>query len=521
MKNKILVPLFFLAFLVWFFYFLLRPDFFSSEDAAIYADIARNIVSGKGAVSNSLYPFFLDKIPPSSGPWPSLYPHFYPLVLSLGFLIFGISQVSSAATNGVFFLATLSFLFLLAKRLFNQKVAILSSLWYIFNPSLLGFSTSGMTESLFIFLTVASFYFLFLENSQPFLTGFLIGLSYLTRFQGILFLLITLGVLLLQKKTRGREIIYLLIGFFLPVIIYKLLLPPTVLDYGGFKESFIWSIISTGAIIPQAGVSSILKPPALDALPANLALVFKKIVFNFYYFLQGFLTATIPTIVVLYILNFFLPTSKKASQFRILILSLLITFAFFHFITLFEFRYLQTLLPFIIILSSATFLAFLEKFTPKKLAQYAAIFTFLFIILPLFTSSGSGTAIKRAFAHPRKTTILYLLAKIVKENTSSEAITVTDKAAHIAWYGNRKTILLPLNPEDLAKIDKKIPVDALFISNYYPEHFPLWQNLVENPRDFGNFYFAKSFIIKPEENYYRIPVKAVLYLKKKTPFSPK
>lgn len=517
--RKTIFLLCFLAFLVWFANLKLHPDSFNIQDAAVYADIARNISTGHGAVSNVLEPIFFTKAPASMTPWPSLYPQFYPLILSLGFLVLGISENTSFAVNGFFYIATIPLLYLLAAKLFSKKVAILASLWYILNPSLLEFSISGMSESLFIFLIVSSVYLLFLKRIfWLFSAGILIGLAYLTRHQGALVLLGVLPFLLLGFKgtNRIKGTIIVLAGFILPVILSKLWLAPMILDYENIQNNNIWNLLATDAIFPVTSLADLPEPVTFLNIINNLNLVFKKIAINFFHFWQGLFLSTTPILIGFYILSLFLSLSlsRKARQLKVLTIFLLILFITFHLVTVLNFRYLLPLLPLVIILSSHAFLSIIEKFNPKHVLLSTGIFTLLFIVIPLFTSPGYGTSVERAFAKPRKPTVLYLLGEIVRENTPKEAIIATDQAPHVAWYADRKSISLPRQPDTLPKIDKKFPIGVLFLSSYFPEHYPAWQNLVENPRDFGDFKFVKSFEIKPEDNYYRIPIKAVLYTKK-------
>lgn len=514
--KKQIIFLCVLAVIVWSLNLFLHPDFFHSPDAAIYANVARNIIQGKGATVDSTLPLLLTYYPPSPGPWPSPYPLLFPLTVAFSFLIFGISEFSSALINGLFFVAALPLIYLLAEKFFNKKVAVVSSLWYIFNPNLLYFSISGMTESLFIFLMTASIYLLFLEkNSFLFLSGVLIGLSFSTRFQGFLVLPIILGFVWFKKR-RLLPLICLFIGFVSVTILSKFILPPIAEDYVSLNNHHLWTSIAEDSVFKN-GVGRVIEPITFQLIRTNLKLVIKKVVFNLYYLAQGLLTSTTPSLVVLYILSFFAPFSQKIRQFRLLTISLLLILAFFHLITIFNFRYLHPLLPLIIIIAAAAFLSFLEKFNPKKLFPYTAIFTFFFIIIPCFTSPGWGTSIQRALARPRKPTIISILGKIAKDNTPPEAIIVSNEFAHLAWYGERKTIQWPANLDDFEKIDKEVvPVDAIFLSShdFQTPLGPGWQELVDNPGNFGDFRFAKKFKIKPEENYYGIPVKAVLYLKK-------
>ncbi len=197
---------------------------------------------------------------------------------------------------------------------------------------------------------------------------------------------------------------------------------------------------------------------------------------------------------------------------------MILIFLSFHLVSYFDFRYFQPLIPLIIINAAALFLSFLKKLNPQKVPFLAAVFTLLFVIIPCFTSPFWGSSIQRSLVRPRKPTFNAILAKIAQENTPPEAIIVSEFPDVLAWQGNRRAIQLPLNLADFNQIDQEIvPIDAIFLSDQEirPRLESEWEELISNPHDFDDFYFAKSFEIKAEENYYRIPVRAVLYLKKK------
>ena len=206
-----------------------------------------------------------------------------------------------------------------------------------------------------------------------------------------------------------------------------------------------------------------------------------------------------------------------AGKFKLLILWFLLILLLFHSLTYFNLRYLHPILPLIIIVAASTFLSFLEKFNPRKTLQFCAIFTVLFIILPAFTSPFWGSNIKWALVQPRRPTLDSMIGKIAQENTPPQAIIVANTLrdiANIAWYGNRRSILLPLNLTDLQKIDEDfVPVNFLLLVKIegWPPLEPEWEELIENPRDFGNFSFVKIFEIKPEENYHQMRAKIILY----------
>lgn len=519
-KKSALAPILLLcslALVVWLVNLYFHPDYASSPDASLYAGTARNIIKGNGFYSPGITPSFLGyPIPSLPCGWPAYFGLLHPLAIVIFFLLFGINNFSLILSNGFFFILTLPLLFLLAKKVYNLKTAFLASLWYIFTPSLLDYSISGMSEPLFIFLLILTLFLLFVRKGDLFWAGVTTGLAYLTRFQG-LFLLPPL-TLFIYKTKKDRPFSWLfLAGFATVILLNKLLLPPIASDYANISNHQLWSTIAYNSIIPRYQMARNLTPTTLSLILANLNLVWAKIAVNLYYFSQKFFMITLPSVTLLYILSFLkLNPNLQAKYFKSLSLSLILIFLAFHLVTFSYDRYLHPLLPLIIILAAGTFLSFLEKFNPQKIFKMAVIFTFLFIIIPCFTSPGWGTSIQRTLARPRKPTIISILGKIVKENTPQDAIIISNDFAHLAWYGERRAINLPLSPDELKKLDKVIFIDAVFLSSheFKTQLEPEWQELVDNPHDFGDFYLAEKFEIRPEENYYRIPAKVVLYLKR-------
>lgn len=515
---KHLFLLCFLAVTVWAINLYFHPGSPAGSDAAFHAATARNIVQGHGFKTPATIPAFLaNSIPLSPFGWPALVPHLYPLMVAIFFWFFGINDFSLALTSGFFFVLTIPFCYLLAKKLFNKEVACLACLWYIFTPSILNYSVWGATESLFIFLITLGLFFLIACKDCFFWAGVVFGFSYLTKFQGIL-LFPPFFIYIFKTKKQLSSIFLFLGGFILILAFDKFFLPPLVTNYASFQNHHLWTTIAQGAIFPKNQAGRTLTPFTFNLLLSNLNLVFGKVFSNLYYFLQNFFSLTLPSVTFLYLLSFFKPApSKTIKNFKILSLVLILVFLSFYLVTYSDFRYLHPLLPLVLIIAAQTFWLFLKQFNPKRLTQLTAIFTFLFVVIPCFTAPFWGTNIQRRLARPQKPTFKAIFGKIVQENTPPEAIIVSEAENVVAWQGNRRAIRFPLTLADLEKIDQEIvPVDAIFLSSHpYREPIePEWQELIDKPHDFGNFYFAKKFEIKPEDNYYRIPVEAVLYLKK-------
>lgn len=513
-KGKLFL-LFVLAIVVWLLFFWLHPDYASTEDASLYAGIAKNIINKNGPYMLAITPvFFVYPIPTLSFGWPSFYNYLHPLVVSVSFLIFGPSHSSLVLTNAFFYVLTLPLIFLLAKKLYNTKTAFLAGVWYIFSPPILNSSISGMTEPLFSFLVALVFFLLFIFPRHFFWVGITVALAYLTRFQGILLIPPLLIYITTLKKKISSGLLFLL-GFASIIFLSKLLLPPMAQDYARFDNSYFWYVMAADAIRPSSEIFGTLSIITFSDILTNFNLVLLKAFTNIYFLAQKLFAVLPAPIVIFYALGFFQFRSlKKRWTFNFLSLNLILVFLVFHLFVLFDLRFFYPLLPLLTVAAAGTFLSILEKLNPKRVLFGASLFTAFLIVIPAFASSGTATALQRTLAKPRKPSVIYLLGKLAKENTSPQAIIVSDQAAHLAWYGERRAIFAPPDPVYLSALEEKVAIDAIFFSNYFPEHYPKWQEFVENPRDFGNFSFVKSFEIKPEENYYRIPIKAALYFKK-------
>lgn len=162
-----------------------------SNDSLDYASMARNIALGRGVLSEYLTPLGLTHL---GVPQPDLWrAPLWPALLALFQKVFGFKDEASALAGGVCFGAGACLVFLLGRRWFNAPVALAATLLYVFSSQLLIFTTSGLTESLAVFLMLA---WLFLLTGlradawwQPLLAGAMGGLFYLARYNAGLFFL--------------------------------------------------------------------------------------------------------------------------------------------------------------------------------------------------------------------------------------------------------------------------------------------------------------------------------------------
>jgi len=90
-------------------------------------------------------------------------PLFY-IIMWTWFKIFGSSEIAIRSLTLLFYLGTISFVFLLVKKLYNKKAAFWATLLTLFNPFLFPYAFEGRMYFSLLFFTVASYYFLASKN---------------------------------------------------------------------------------------------------------------------------------------------------------------------------------------------------------------------------------------------------------------------------------------------------------------------------------------------------------------------
>jgi len=125
--------------------------------------------------------------------------------------------------SAVFQLMTVVALYYLCQKFVSQKVAILATVLFTFDPFLVLNSSYFITENFYMFFMVLSFIFYLSSESfeqsskiKLFVSGFLVGLSFLFKQNGVILLLVFPFVEALSKRTflqMGRRLLVLGLGF--------------------------------------------------------------------------------------------------------------------------------------------------------------------------------------------------------------------------------------------------------------------------------------------------------------------
>ncbi len=211
--------------IIWLWAF--NTNSFWKADALDYAQMGRELGRGKGFSTLQTFPrhirFFQEKGYLEKENWPNLYRYPLPVILNAFFYkITGDITISAILQSGLAFLLSIPMLFILATRLTNLKVGIISTIFYAADPLFFTGSYEGMTEPITVFLLLCLFLVAFsqrLSRWKCLSMGIICGLSYLNRNQFVF--LVPLTALYMwfntEKRMKVGGLVLLLVGFLLAV----------------------------------------------------------------------------------------------------------------------------------------------------------------------------------------------------------------------------------------------------------------------------------------------------------------
>ncbi len=150
----------------------------------------------------------------------------WPLFLSIIFQVFKFENyldymLLQRICSEIFSVLTIIPLYYLAKRFFNEKLAIVGICFFIFSPFIVENSILGITDSLFIFL-ISSFLALFFSNKKKAVYSFfLLGLSAIIRYESLL-LIVPTTIIFLSKyriETNVTKFYFIGLALFVGILI--------------------------------------------------------------------------------------------------------------------------------------------------------------------------------------------------------------------------------------------------------------------------------------------------------------
>ncbi|MCM8786158.1 MAG: glycosyltransferase family 39 protein [Candidatus Omnitrophica bacterium] len=383
-KNKILIFIFIIGFLLRIAFVLTLKNNFYFDDEFEYFKMVQNFLSGKGLIVGENLKSFR--------------PPLYPLVISV-LILFKFNLIGIRVFQSFISTLTVYFIYLIGKKTFGEKTGIVSAFISSFYPFFIFYNGFLLTETLFVFFTVLSIFYLIMTTERngkvSFFSGIFLGLSGLTRPILQLYLPVSILHILSFKenlKIRFRKIILLVIGFCLtlsPWIIrnYKIFhkfIPGTTM--GGwvfwegnnpYSEGGPCSYFPKGILeIEEIERDKLLYRMTFEFIKKNperfmwlLLNKFKRFwnivpnapEYKRKYFYRIVSIFSFGILLPFFIIGFFISLKNKKAQF---LHSLIILFTIFHMIFLSSIRYRLPIEPFYLIFSIYAF------FQLTKLTSY-------------------------------------------------------------------------------------------------------------------------------------------------------
>ena len=258
-------------------------------------------------------------------------------------------------------------LYFLAKKFTNSSFAIISTIFFVFEPRIIQNSSTGVTDPFFILLIVTSLALIVQKNKYIIYGACItIGLASIVRAEG-LFLIPTLCVMfLIKNKITKKNIIQCIIFI---IIIYLILLPFSM-----------QRIESTG----NDNLTGRIMVETQTLTKNNSNGVELKIINSFYLFIQFLGKLMIPYLIIFVPLGIILFLKEKNIQKSLLIIPvffMILPSLYAYTVPALDSRYLFPILPILCIFGTFAFMKYFEKIKYKK------SFSVILIIIIITSSS--------------------------------------------------------------------------------------------------------------------------------------
>ncbi len=475
-----------------------------------------------------------------------------PLVLYLNFLLLGVSDSTVITTSFFFFLLSLIFTYLLGKKILRSSFAgILLALAVGFNYDILTYATNGASESIFIFEIIATSYFLSLRKKWAAGLGFvLMILMYFTRPQAFIYIAgLVLFYLLLRFKTK-QAVLYFAGVLIVGLLVDRLVLIPLSGRY------YIYSITQRGQNIAKQYLPGIAVSDALrgNIVPPNsFPMIFKKVFYNLYNFYKLLPQIVSPYLWTLFVIGLFRGNAKRGhvlkgnveNSLKLAVVFMVAVTLLVTALTIPFFRYLHPVVPLVYLYAMATLVWIVQEIVNSQWAMIrrwpivrcfrkkvlvAIISSFLVLFFVVGQTLGAmflDSRFKADRTNMDKPPVYVELSWKLKEVTDSDDTIITNLDTWGSWYGERRTVWFPLEPNQLiSPKGQENPFDAIYLTSYLmdDENYYMgdeWRQIFYNPENPENEYIAENYELKEiieidsEDVYEKQDARAVLLVKKR------
>lgn len=517
-KYKEIIVLLLTGFLIWILFFTKNYYGLGYPDAFQYASIARNLINRAGYLVNMTTPFNVAHMGDDLF-YPVMSAPLFPIIIFIFYKIFGVREVIPVVISGIFFILSIIPVYLISNKLFGKTAAVIISVAFIVNPTILEFSILGITELTFVFFVLFSFLFLilYLKNNDCFyycfLSGVSLGVASLARVNGMVFALLMAGLLFFKIGVNKNKTVFL---FILGISLMQI---PSIILHVYYKyPTFSGRYFMYGAGVdtrqyPALTIMRMLNPlnswQYICIYPIDYV---KKYISNIIFYCRNIMGMIYPLFSLGFIFGL-LNIKKNIAGNILLIIALLISF---HILLLSYsyalIRYFVIFIPLVIILGLGVLFDYYRGMTNRIIKKVALFLIMLFLFNYIYYSCINILGnLPNSHVSFESVNQQKAIGEFIKNNTGEYDIIATDYLS-IMWYGDRKTLFLPISFQELDTIDKKYrPINAILlsassltnrqeISTGIGQKMAEWRKIIDNhPKILGEYKLIKAGFIKGEK----------------------
>ncbi|MFH0948006.1 MAG: glycosyltransferase family 39 protein [Elusimicrobiota bacterium] len=472
-----------------------------ADDAADYAQIAQQITNGKGFTSRTMnlpgIAYLHEKNYLYEKDWPSILRFPLPSLIMAGlFFILKDWGLAISMYSCIFYLLSIPAVFLLSKKLFNIKTAIISSIIFTFNVQVFGASCVGMTEPCSTFLLLILIFMLIKSTSNNlfyYLSGITLGLFYLNRYTALIFLIpIIIFIYLSNHKSKYSNILKFFFSFF--AVIFPWLLRNYLLcNDPFFSLGAIVGLLGRTRWFPEMFNEPCYISPVMFILMHPKEFIVKWII-QFGHFFEIFpQIGDLYYIFPFFFIGIFLKYNRETDRIKYLFLSLLLIQVLFLNFYVSDPRFYSHFIPLIIIFGTACFLHFFRSLNIRNnflqrflMAVFICIsvFPYFFRNNPQFYHLFMG---KKNELSNRPVSAEISNFEYIKKYVKQGDIIAARGSACTLLLTDCKIISIPSSPELIEPIEKKYGISIVGIylakDGWYREEGDIWEKIFRSKKD--------------------------------------
>lgn len=456
--------------------FVAKSDYLSDPNAIDYAQIARNLAEGKGFSTSALTPLALstgldaERAPDISRP------PLYVSLLALAMRVGSPGDRTVVFTAVIFLLLTLILVYVIGRRFFDDGVGVYAVAVSVISTGLIAQTMSGLETSFLAFLITLLFGMLWLHSQSPkpdamfwpALSGLLLGMCYLVRYECLALLPVVLLYWFFAVKAGRWPRMVLLAAVFLAVALPWVIRTNRITGRAAASAQSYELIMNT---VGHPGQTLYRQFTDVPPLPASIALrhplqMLRKFNEGIRMTYAGFPPLLNVFVLALFLAGLFVRPIRERYG---LIQWCLVTgvFAMAIAIALYTnvLRLLLAFAPLITVFATAAFTTYMNDYARGRHSSDAVVITrwfrtlamvgwILVLAYPMFDYLFANRPARQA-----------PMVQVMREVAEEGDFIVTDLPWHVAWFGRKRTLLLPQSLQQLEALQQAgVRPDALYLS---------------------------------------------------------